>query len=73
MNSVNNALSEHIYHMRAEKKNVLTPPSRNRETSCSNGNISQTTGRNFIWILPDESTPHVLVNGVIFNTLRPVV
>ncbi len=56
-----------------EKKKALTPLSRNPHTPCSNVDISQTTGRNLVWILSDESTHQVLSNGVFINKIRPVV
>ncbi len=57
--------------MRSGKE--TSPYSRNPETSCSNVHISQTTGRNLVWILPDEGTDQVLLNGIIINIIRPAV
>ncbi len=56
-----------------KKSKTFTPPYKNPETLCSNGRISQTTGRILVEILLDESFRGALSNGVILNKIQPVV
>ncbi len=56
-----------------EEKKCVTPPSRNPKTSCSNDNISQTTGRILFKMIPLESRHRELSCGNIYTEIRPVV
>ncbi len=59
--------------MRSGKEKGVTPPPRNSETSCSNGNISETTGRILFKMTPVDSPPREFSSGTIYTKIRPVV
>ncbi len=59
--------------MRSGIKKELTPPYRNPETSFSNGNISQASGRILLGMTPLESPHRERSCGNIYTGIQLVV